>query len=413
MHIPSTSRVASHGDDHGTPPNSSVKLSVRPVTSVASAVTAAPVQPAAYADRWADSGCQEGCPASPETPMTVDSSRWSGRVRVLLLLTTVLAAFTVALWRDSLEAYASGIMRPTVEEGFFPGADGIRLFYRKVGTAPETMVYLHGGPMSMADGGYELDALAEGRTLIAFQQRSGGRSQLVSDPARLSAEYYVRDLEALQRHFGLKRVTLIGQSWGAMLAAMYAARHPESVERLLLLSPGPPSSAYWPQRTEKTNAAIGAAGAARIAELGQMMASAPDDCTAALCQEMMSLLFRAYLKDVSALGRMRVGYCDGSPASLRHEFLAADIAFASLGTFDFLPDLAKMQQPALIVEGADTQVPLEATRAWAAALPNGRLLLVPGAAHIVWLEGDVPALMRKLNLFLAGDWPEGAEVVRR
>jgi pimeloyl-ACP methyl ester carboxylesterase len=68
-----------------------------------------------------------------------------------------------------------------VEEGLFPGADGVKLFYRKVGTGPETAVYLHGGPLNLADGGYALDALAEGRTLIAFQQRSGGRSQLVGD----------------------------------------------------------------------------------------------------------------------------------------------------------------------------------------------------------------------------------------
>ena len=63
---------------------------------------------------------------------------------------------------------------PQVEEGYFPAADGVRLFYRKVGIGSETAVYLHGGPFSMADGGYELDQLAEGRTLIAFDQRSGG-----------------------------------------------------------------------------------------------------------------------------------------------------------------------------------------------------------------------------------------------
>ena len=68
---------------------------------------------------------------------------------------------------------------PEVEEGYFPGADGVRLFYRRVGAGPETAVYLHGGPFSMADGGYELDQLADGRALIAFDQRSGGKSDLV------------------------------------------------------------------------------------------------------------------------------------------------------------------------------------------------------------------------------------------
>lgn len=302
----------------------------------------------------------------------------------------------------------------TAEEGFFAGADGIRLFYRRVGAGPTTAVYLHGGPWSMADGGYEWDALADGRTLIAFDQRSGGHSQLVGDTARLTPEHFVRDLEALRQHFGIARMTLIGQSWGAMLAAMYTARYPATVERLLLISPGPPShTPYWPQRLAKTNAVIGEAGVVRAAELGRQIAVAPDEQIAALCKERTEINFRAYLNDTGTLGRMRVGFCDGTPASIRHELAAGAAVFQALGEWNLLPDLAKLQQPALVVEGADTQVPLDATRAWAAALPNGRLLLVPGASHIVYLEGDVPRTTQLLKRFLEGGWPEEAEVVRR
>lgn len=300
-----------------------------------------------------------------------------------------------------------------VEEGFFPGADGVRLFYRRVGQGRETAVYLHGGPTSMSDGGYELDALARGRTLIAFDQRSGGRSQLVNDPTRLTADYYVRDLEALQEHFGLRQFTLIGQSWGAMLATLFATRHPGTVERLLLLSPGPPANRFFPQRIEKTNAAIGEEGVARIESLTKAIASAPDDSIAAMCRERYRLIFRAYLNEVDALDRMRVGYCDYPPAAIRHETIAGDYLYPSLGDWDFIPDLAKLTQPALVVEGADTRVPLEATRAWAASLPNSRLLLVPGANHIVWLEGDVTRTMQLLNEFLGGSWPAGAAPVDR
>ena len=71
-----------------------------------------------------------------------------------------------------------------------------------------------------------------------------------------------------------------------------------------------------------------------------------------------------------------------------------------------------LPQPALVVEGADTKLPLDATRAWAAALPNAHLLLVPGASHLTWLEGDIPKLMRALSQFLAGDVPQGVETVR-
>jgi hypothetical protein len=91
------------------------------------------------------------------------------------------------------------------ETGYFPGADGLRLFYRKVGNGAETAVYLHGGPWNMSDGGYNLDELGDGRTLIAFDQRSGGHSELANTQALLTADYYVRDLEALRQHFELEQ----------------------------------------------------------------------------------------------------------------------------------------------------------------------------------------------------------------
>lgn len=299
------------------------------------------------------------------------------------------------------------------EEGFFAGADGVRLFYRKVGSGPQAVVYLHGGPLSMADGGYEWDALADARTLIAFDQRSGGHSQLVGDSTLLMPEHFVRDLEALREHFQLEQMVLMGQSWGALLATMYTAQYPEHVERLLLVAPGPPArTPFWPQRVEKTNGVIGEAGVARIAELSRQIATAPDAELKAICEERFRLVFRGYLNDVAALNRMRVGYCDGTPESIRHETWAGGVAFNALGDWDFRPSLSQMQVPALVVEGADTYVPLDATRAWAAVLPNARLLLVPSANHIVYLEGDVQQTVALLREFLEGRWPEGAEVVR-
>jgi len=113
--------------------------------------------------------------------MTTGPRRYRGPIHALLLLMSALAALTPLSWGGSLEAQTAGTTPPAVEEGLFPGADGVKLIYRKVGTGLETAVYLHGGPLNLADGGYALDALAEGRTLIAFQQRSGGRSQLVGD----------------------------------------------------------------------------------------------------------------------------------------------------------------------------------------------------------------------------------------
>ena len=55
-----------------------------------------------------------------------------------------------------------------IEEGYFAGANGLNLFYRKLGRGEDTAVYLHGGPLSLSDGGYDLNPIANDRTLLSL-----------------------------------------------------------------------------------------------------------------------------------------------------------------------------------------------------------------------------------------------------
>ena len=144
-----------------------------------------------------------------------------------------------------------GASPPHAVEGYFPGAGGARLFHRRVGTGTRVVVFVHGGPGSNFRGsGDSIETLAGGgRTVVRYDQRGSGLSDLVTDPALLTADYHVRDLEALRLHLGAPRVTLVGQSWGAGLAALYASQHPTRVDRLVLVSPMPPAKTpFWDER---------------------------------------------------------------------------------------------------------------------------------------------------------------------
>src|SRR5262249_11297304 len=44
-----------------------------------------------------------------------------------------------------------------------------------------------------------------------------------------------------------ENVTLLGHSWGALLALEYAAAHPERVRRIILMNPAPGTHADWAQ----------------------------------------------------------------------------------------------------------------------------------------------------------------------
>jgi proline iminopeptidase len=306
----------------------------------------------------------------------------------------------------------SAMLAQGTEAGYFTGSDGNRLYYRKLGAGQPTLVYLHGGPINMNDGGYDIDRLGRGRTLIMIDQRSGGRSELLQDKERLAFSRYVDDVEALRVHFGLQKMVLAGQSFGAMVAASYAAEYPDRVERLMFWSPAPPTSAFAAAREVATNRFLGEADVRRVAEIWSRMASGPDSEVVPLCREWLRIYFRFYLADPAALSRMKGDYCAGTAAAIRHQNRAMDIIDASLKEFDLRPELRTLRIPTLVIEGAETRVPLDATEEWARVMPDARLLLVPRASHQVWLEGG-DAFFEAVEQFLAGKWPTAARLVGR
>src|SRR2546422_8972283 len=120
---------------------------------------------------------------------------------------------------------------------------GVRLFPRRTGDGPPVVV-LHGGPGAHHD--YLLpqyDLLARRRTLLYYDQRGGGRSPVGRDTP-VGWREHVADLEALRRHWSIDRLTLLGYSWGGLLAVLYCLEHPERVDRLALVSPAPGRAAW-------------------------------------------------------------------------------------------------------------------------------------------------------------------------
>ena len=306
----------------------------------------------------------------------------------------ILLCCTIALAKTRPSKYGP------VSEGYFRGADGVRLFYRKVGTGKSTVVFLHGGPgLGINDGGYDMEPLARGRTLLMYDQRGSGRSEIVTDPNLLTVDYQIRDLEEFRKHFKLERLSLVGLSWGAGLATLYASHYPERVEKLLLVSPMPPArTPYWQQRTAKLSSLIGPKNAARATEIRQLLPTSSDAQSVALCREAFNISSQPYFVEPPSnqlkLVRQRAAHirervelmCDAPPAALRNRFVVVFAVFDSLGDWNFLPLLNKIKSPALVVEGENSNVPLDATRAWATALPYGRLLLIPKAGHVHFIE---------------------------
>jgi proline iminopeptidase len=315
---------------------------------------------------------------------------------------------------DSAAPQLPGVGGLRVREGYLRGAGGVRLRFRLVGAerGRDTVVFVHGGPGSGMSNGFDFEELAaRGHALLMYDQRGSGLSELVSDPPALTVEAHAEDLEAVRRHFRLGLLAAIGVSWGSAVVARWAALHPQHTGRLVFQSPMPPTAEYMRRRLAHLDSLRDPGATARARAATEAWATAPDSALRGLCRASRAN-DDLYVVGGPGTRRQRGDPCGYAPSVLRNQMVVQRVGFASLGAaFDLRPTLGRIRTPALVVEGAESNVPLDATREWARALPDAWLLLVAGAGHRTWLDQPA-ALFDALDAFLRRDVPPGAKRCR-
>ncbi|HYD13697.1 MAG TPA: alpha/beta fold hydrolase [Allosphingosinicella sp.] len=298
------------------------------------------------------------------------------------------------------------------QEGFITVDGGVRLFYRIEGSGPQTLVVVHGGPgFSLESIRADFEPFTRNRRVIYYDQRGNGRSTLIDDPEKLAWQRHVADLEALRRHFGLQKMTLLGNSWGGLLISLYAAAHPDRIERLVLDSPAAPIAAqHRLQMTRMTQRAR-----ERFSqEERDLVQDNADWLTArdpiAACGLFARYILKLYMYDPAQPVRIRGNLCAGPPEVVRRSLWANRVIVQSLGEFDVRPSVRRVTAPVFIIHGAGDVVPPEGARDWAMAYPDARLLMLPRAGHLIQVE-DPAIFFSAIETFLAGRWPEGAVAV--
>ena len=119
-----------------------------------------------------------------------------------------------------------------VDEHTFTLEDTSPVYYRSAAASDIPPLYLHGIPTSSDDwlpflersGGIAPDLIGYGR--------SGKGGQL-----DFSLDGLVGFIEQLLDHIGVERVSMVAHQWGAAVAALFAARHPDRVTRITALDP--------------------------------------------------------------------------------------------------------------------------------------------------------------------------------
>lgn len=260
---------------------------------------------------------------------------------------------------------------------------GAQLFTIEVGDGPDVAVMLHGGPGASHD--YlrpGLDALAQPgrRRLFYYDQRGSGRSPLAAGVAPGTWQDHVADLDAVRVQLGGAPLTLIGYSWGALLAMLYAVEHRAHVARLVLVSPAPAAAR---ERAEAKQRLAAMSARPEVAALRARLDTSDRRTRFALA------VAGYFVEPERALGL--------TPFVVKQS--AEDAVWRSLGDYDLRPSLRGLGVPAIVAHGDEDPIPIATARATADAL-GAELVAIARCGHVPYVEAPaqlVAPLLRFLE----------------
>jgi proline iminopeptidase len=146
-------------------------------------------------------------------------------------------AFAISLTVGCRFASAQAEVYP--QQDGFVDAHGALIYYVAFGKG-SPLVVVHGGPG--ADHTYFLPyllPLARTHRLIFIDERGSGRSQRLQDASQYTVENMVEDLEGVRKALKLGKISLLGHSYGGVLAQAYALKYQQNLTHLILNSTFP------------------------------------------------------------------------------------------------------------------------------------------------------------------------------
>jgi proline iminopeptidase len=214
----------------------------------------------------------------------------------------------------------------------------------------------------------------------------------------------IDDLEAIRAAIGSDQMILIGFSWGAYMASHYMIKYPGHVSKVIFLSPGaidgrdqhpvpekslsPEDSAIWLTAVQPTF---------RIG-VGRQLAAMNSRAAFYLIKDWEADHWaEGWSAEAIRLNRTR-GFCNdslgGTLVDLQTKaggfgmgfFCSTNIVENAQRLPDPIPTLRENQTPALILRGECDFVGWAVARTYRTTFPNSKLLPIPGAGHLIWVE---------------------------
>jgi proline iminopeptidase len=215
----------------------------------------------------------------------------------------------------------------------------VTLYARMAGNpAPgQVLIAINGGPGLSSHYMLNLDRLAGPEfAVVTYDQRGVSRSTSPPpDASNYDLMKYVEDLAAVQKAIGVESVSLLGHSWGGLVALRYATVYPEKVGSIVLMGSGPPT---W-EGIAKGQTSFGQ----RIQKL-QQQGIIPQD----LQQASIEVVLPAYFSNPKFWFSP-----DDKGRPIEYNDTVYRLTLSTLEGYDITADVAKLNHRVLILWGED------------------------------------------------------------
>jgi proline iminopeptidase len=290
---------------------------------------------------------------------------------------------------------------PPPRESGFTTSTSLPLYWAKYGPpgAPQLLV-LHGGPGAHHD--YMLPQmleLAHDYELVFYDQRGGGRSK-DDGTETITWRTQVLDLALVAQELTPGAPSIIGYSWGGLLAMLYAIAANGGDDpplpagslaprRLALIAPAPVTREL--REDFEVELAERQAGGAVEELRAQVVATGLRDRDPAT--------YRQRLFEISVAGYFADPERARDLTPFRVTGRVQKSVWDSLDDYDITAALKTVRCPVLIVHGRDDPIPVQSSRLAAQAMPHARLEVLDGSGHVPYVEA-ADALFAALRRFL-------------
>jgi proline iminopeptidase len=316
---------------------------------------------------------------------------------IMSLLTSKIKLFflTLIVLINAGTVYAEPVIANN--QGYI-AVNGGKIFFTSFGsnTTKNPIIVLHGGPGAL-DHTYLLPQmldLATDRQVTFYDQRGSGKSLGFNlDPQTINITNFVQDLEALRKNLGYEQFTLLGHSWGGVLALNYAISYPQNISTLVLLASAPHNTQGFQIFLKEYDKRL----APLTPEITKITNSTDfKKLEPAALSAYYRLIFSKYFYNPDDVAKLSLSF---NAESYKSGMSVTQILQKNyLAKFDLSNDLPKLKVPVLMIHGANDIVPLATAKATNDLLPDSKLVILQECDHFPYIEQSTEFLANVRSL---------------